>query len=90
MLCAGVADVFAVFQFEWAAASADLKLRAIFAFRFRVFAFAQFHGERVVPDFFPFNREYVSEAFEVALARVHVTVGSDAHIYHSCCACFYA
>jgi hypothetical protein len=81
-------NVLLVLQFQRAASTADLQLRAVFAFRLHVGSVSDFHGERMVPDFFPLANEDVSETLKVALARVNVSVWSNAHVYHRRCAGF--
>jgi hypothetical protein len=77
-----------VLQFQGAAPAAHLQLGAVFAFGLHVLAVSDFNGEGAVPDFLPRFSEDVSEAFEVALARVNVTVWPHAHVYHGCGAGF--
>ena len=75
-------NVLIIQQFQRAACATDLQLRAVFTFGFHVFSVSYFNRERVIPDFLPLVHKNVSEAFEVALTRVNITVWSDAHVYH--------
>jgi hypothetical protein len=47
------ANVLFIPQFQWATSTADLQLRAVFAFGLDICSVSQFHRERVAPDFFP-------------------------------------
>src|SRR3989304_1979722 len=81
-------NVLFILQFQRAASTADLQLRAVFAFGLHIDSVSNFHCERMIPDFFPRVNENVSEALKIALARVNISVWSNAHVYHRRCAGF--
>ena len=74
------AQALTILQLKRAASAADLQLWAVSAFGFSVASAADFLGGGVVPDLGPRGGEDVAEGFEVALAGVHVAVGSYAHV----------
>ena len=82
------ANILFIQQLQRAASAANLQVGTVLAFRLRIFAVSYFHCKRVIPDLLPLIGEDVSEAFEVALARVNITIRSHAHVYHRRCARF--
>ena len=83
-------NVVFLFQLQRASSPADLQLRAILALGFHVFPVSDLLCKRAVPDFLPVIFQDVAETFEIALTRVHVAVGRNAHVDVGSCAGFYA